>query len=43
MNNLKALTTAIGDLEEEAVLGMLKEFMATNPSEEDAHKVVAAC
>ncbi|MBF7097666.1 cobalamin B12-binding domain-containing protein [Alkalibacter mobilis] len=43
MINLKEVTTAIGELEEEKVLKMLHDFIATNPSEEEAHKVVAAC
>ncbi|NLN97191.1 MAG: cobalamin-binding protein [Eubacteriaceae bacterium] len=37
------LTQAVGDLEEDDVLDILNEFMATNPSEEEAQEVVAAC
>lgn len=43
MLDLKQVTNAIGELEEEKVLKMLNDFMATKPSEEEAHKVVAAC
>src|SRR5690554_3508448 len=43
MIDLKAVTTAIGELEEEKVLEMLNGFVATNPSEEEAQKVVQAC
>jgi methylmalonyl-CoA mutase cobalamin-binding domain/chain len=43
MIDLKELTEAVGELEEDRVLEMLNEFVATNPSEEDAQRVVAAC
>ncbi|MBF7096897.1 cobalamin B12-binding domain-containing protein [Alkalibacter mobilis] len=43
MIDLKAVTTAIGELEEEKVLDLLNEFVASNPSEEEAQKVVGAC
>ncbi|HCX65735.1 MAG TPA: cobalamin-binding protein [Eubacteriaceae bacterium] len=43
MADLKAIKTAVGELEEEQVLEMLNDFVATNPSEEEAQKVVAAC
>ncbi|KPU42477.1 methionine synthase [Oxobacter pfennigii] len=43
MVDLKALTALIGELDEEKVLEVLKSFVATNPSEEEAQKVVAAC
>jgi methanogenic corrinoid protein MtbC1 len=43
MIDLKELTTAVGELDEDAVISMLNEFVATNPSEEEAQKVVAAC
>lgn len=43
MIDLKAVTTAIGELEEEKTLEMLKEFVASEPSEEEAQKVVQAC
>lgn len=43
MIDLKTVTTAIGELEEESVLEMLNEFVASNPSEEEAQKVVQAC
>jgi methanogenic corrinoid protein MtbC1 len=43
MIDLKAVTTAIGELEEEKVLEMLNAFVASNPTEEEAQKVVVAC
>lgn len=43
MIDLKAVTTAIGELEEETVLEMLNGFVASNPTEEEAQKVVQAC
>lgn len=43
MLDLKALTQAVGELEEADVLKTLEEFVATNPSEEEAQKAVAAC
>ncbi|QSX08355.1 cobalamin-dependent protein [Alkalibacter rhizosphaerae] len=43
MIDLKAVTTAIGELEEEKVLEMLNDFVASEPSEEEAQKVVQAC
>ena len=33
----------IGDLEEEDVLGIIEDFVASSPSEEDSKKVLAAC
>ncbi|AOY74772.1 cobalamin B12-binding domain-containing protein [Clostridium formicaceticum] len=41
--DLSVLTQAVGDLDEDQVLEMLNEFVETNPSEEDAQKVVNAC
>ena len=41
--DLKALTVAVGELDEEKVIADLEAFVATNPSEEEAQKVVAAC
>ncbi|MPW24724.1 cobalamin-binding protein [Alkalibaculum sp. M08DMB] len=41
--NLKELTQSVGELEEEKVLEMLNNFVASNPSEEEAGKAVAAC
>lgn len=41
--DLKVLTTAVGELDEDQVLQMLKEFISANPSEEEAQKAVAAC
>jgi methanogenic corrinoid protein MtbC1 len=43
MADLKKITELIGNLEEEEVLDILNEFVASNPSEEDAQKVVSAC
>ena len=43
MVDLKKITELIGNLEEEEVLDILNEFVASNPSEEDAQKVVSAC
>ncbi|NLM53137.1 MAG: cobalamin-binding protein, partial [Firmicutes bacterium] len=43
MLDYEALTKAVGDLEEETVLNMLKEFVAQNPSQEEGQKAVAAC
>lgn len=41
--NYISLQQAVGDLEEEMVLNMLNEFVATHPSIEDGQKAVAAC
>ncbi|MGD9474754.1 MAG: B12-binding domain-containing protein, partial [Eubacteriaceae bacterium] len=43
MLDLKVLTESLGELEEDQVLDMLKEFVATNPSEAEALEAVAAC
>lgn len=43
MIDLKKITTAVGELEEEKVLEMLNDFIATNPSKGEAQKAVAAC
>ncbi|NLZ38958.1 MAG: cobalamin-binding protein [Firmicutes bacterium] len=43
MLDLEKLTKDVGDLEEASVLEQLEAFMATNPSEEEAQKAVAAC
>ncbi|KPU44335.1 methionine synthase [Oxobacter pfennigii] len=43
MVDLKVLTAAVGELDEEKVLEMLNDFVATKPTEEEAQKVVAAC
>ncbi|MFZ7133629.1 MAG: cobalamin B12-binding domain-containing protein [Eubacteriales bacterium] len=43
MLDLKLLTQAVGELEEEKVLDMLNAFVASTPSEDEAQKVVAAC
>ncbi|EHL09099.1 B12 binding domain protein [Desulfitobacterium hafniense DP7] len=43
MINLNSLTQAVGDLEDQSVMSLLTEFVATNPSQEEAQKVVDAC
>lgn len=43
MLNLNELTQALGDLEDGLVMDLLKEFVATNPSEAEALEAVAAC
>ncbi|NLP36693.1 MAG: cobalamin-binding protein [Firmicutes bacterium] len=43
MLDLKALTEAVGELDEDKVYEDLKALMATNPSSEQAQEVVAAC
>jgi dimethylamine corrinoid protein len=41
--DLNLLTQYVGELDEESVVEMLNEFVASNPSEEEAQKVVNAC
>lgn len=43
MLDLKELTQALGELEEDQVLDLLKEFVATNPNEDEALAAVGAC
>lgn len=43
MSDLKTISQAVGELDEEKLLQMLDDFVATNPSEKDAEKVVNAC
>jgi methanogenic corrinoid protein MtbC1 len=43
MVNLQVLTQAVGELDEEKVLVMLKELVASDPSKDEAQKAVAAC
>lgn len=43
MLDLKRLTETLGDLEEDQVLDMLKEFAANNPTEAEALEAVGAC
>lgn len=43
MLDLNVLTQALGDLEEDQVMELLKEFAETNPSEAEALEAVAAC
>lgn len=43
MLDLKVLTQAVGDLEEEDVMDLLNEFVESNPSEQEAQEAVAAC
>jgi len=41
--DLRALTEAVSELEEEKVLEMVDGFIAENPSDEETQKVIAAC
>jgi len=41
--DLKALTLAVGELEEEKVMTIIDEFIAMKPSEEETQKVITAC
>ena len=43
MLDLKVLTQVLGDLDDEQVMEMLKDFAATNPTEAEALEAVAAC
>ena len=43
MIDIQALTQAVGDLDETGILTMVKDFVETNPSGEEAQKVVFAC
>jgi Predicted cobalamin binding protein len=43
MLDLKGLTQALGELEDDQVMAMLKKFVATKPSEEEALEAVGAC
>ncbi len=43
MLDLQGLTQAVGDLDEEQVVIMLEKFVSSNPSGEEAYKVVGAC
>lgn len=43
MADWKNLTQAVGDLEEDDVMEILNDFVATNPSEAEAEEAVAAC
>lgn len=43
MLDLKILTEAVGDLDEATVTSMISEFVATNPSNEEAQTAVNAC
>lgn len=43
MADVQALTQALGALDEPRVLELLKEFVASNPSEKEAQEVVVAC
>lgn len=43
MIDLQKLTQNVGDLDEKAVMGMLNEFVASNPLVADAQAVVGAC
>ncbi|MDZ5723412.1 cobalamin B12-binding domain-containing protein [Acetobacterium sp. K1/6] len=43
MLNFKVLKQAMGELEENQVMYLLKEFVATSPSETEALEAIAAC
>ncbi len=43
MNDLQVLTDAVGELNEDKMLEVLNQFVASNPSEEQAQEVVNAC
>ncbi|GBF32595.1 methyltransferase corrinoid protein [Desulfocucumis palustris] len=43
MLDMQELTKAVGDLDEKKVLGLLNEFVASNPSPQDTAMVVSAC
>lgn len=43
MLDLKILTEAVGDLDEATVTSMISDFVATNPSNEEAQTAVNAC
>ena len=43
MADWKNLTQAVGDLEEDDVMEILNDFVATNPTEAEAEEAVAAC
>jgi dimethylamine corrinoid protein len=43
MIDLQALTEVIGELDEDRLLSMINEFVATNPSQEEGQLVVDAC
>ncbi|MFZ7120505.1 MAG: cobalamin B12-binding domain-containing protein [Eubacteriaceae bacterium] len=40
---LKTLTQAVGELEEDKVMNLLNEFIASNPTEEEGERAVVAC
>jgi len=43
MADLAKMKQAAGDLDEELVMEMINEFIATNPNQEQANEVVSAC
>lgn len=43
MLDYRELTKALGELEEERVYELLKDFVAKNPSEEESKKAILAC
>ncbi|WP_213973727.1 cobalamin B12-binding domain-containing protein [Tepidanaerobacter acetatoxydans] len=43
MTDWKNLTEAVGELDEEQVLRILEEFIASDPTEEEAQNAIAAC
>ncbi|MBF7096209.1 cobalamin B12-binding domain-containing protein [Alkalibacter mobilis] len=40
---MKLLVQYVGDLEEDKVLNLLKDFVAMNPTQDEADKVISAC
>lgn len=43
MSDWKHLEEAVGELDEELVMEILKEFISSDPTEEEAQKAIAAC
>ncbi|UNC91347.1 cobalamin B12-binding domain-containing protein [Candidatus Contubernalis alkaliaceticus] len=43
MADLQAIKKAVGELDEETVLSLLDNFVASNPTEEETQQVVTAC
>ncbi|MFZ7132765.1 MAG: cobalamin B12-binding domain-containing protein [Eubacteriales bacterium] len=43
MIDVKKVTNLVGELDEDEVLSILNDFVASHPSEEEAQQVVAAC
>jgi len=43
LDNWKNLTDAVGELDEDKVMEIINDFMASNPTAEEGNKVIAAC